>query len=370
MRLMLFATGFILLNLSGCGSSEDEMESLNVPPIAEKQPPPQPDEARPFQELYEQGIDRYLGVFTPSKAETLPGGVTAYTFDKSADGPLCYTGNTFMMSTRDGSKSELMIFLQGGGVCGPDACQAVEGTSSIPPFGILGPSSQANPTVGYNVAYLPYCDGSLFIGDRESDDGRSFRGLKNLSASLDVVVNAYPSPSKILLIGNSAGGAATHYALPLVRKLYPDVAIELVNDSGPGVLNPGAQERLNQYWNSAAFFPDSCETCVGDDGNLTDCYKYQLSEDGQLRMGFVSSKQDEVIVGSLGIDGSAFEMEMLREVGELNDEFPNRYRSLIADGNEHTFVLKQFTYEIAGTTVQQWISDMLSGSEDWISLSD
>ena len=123
-----------------------------------------------------------------------------------------------------------------------------------------------------------------------------FRGAQNLSASLDVIVRTYPAPSRILLAGNSAGGFGTHAALPLVRKLYPDVPIELVNDSGMGIQDEGSQETLNEYWNSSAFFPASCETCIGDDGNLTDYHKWQLAEDENLRMGFLSTKQDAVVL--------------------------------------------------------------------------
>ncbi len=377
MRLTWFTTGFLLLGVIGCGSSDDDMDSVETAPVGEAEPADSGGEPDgPFQELFAQGIDRYLGMFTPTAANALGGGVTNYTFDGSEGGPLCFTGESFNMTTRDGSRSDLMIFLQGGGVCSPTGCDAVETTSGIPPLGILNPATPGNPTATYNVGYLPYCDGSLFTGDSTADsdgdgsDDRFFRGLKNLSASLDVIVDAYPAPSRILLIGNSAGGAGTHFALPLVRKLYPGTPIYLVNDSGPGFLNPGSQESLNAYWNSTAFFPESCETCIGDDGNLTDYYKYQLSEDPDLRMGFVGSKQDEVIVASLMVDGLVFEEEMLGEVAELNVEYPDRYRSLIADGDEHTFVLRQFSYAIAGTTVRQWITDMLDGSDNWVSLSD
>ena len=78
----------------------------------------------PFQELYDQGIDRYIGVFTPMTSETLDGDVTRHSFG-GGDGPLCYTGNEFNMSTRDGKSDELLIFLQGGGACGPTNCSAV-----------------------------------------------------------------------------------------------------------------------------------------------------------------------------------------------------------------------------------------------------
>ncbi|MEO1593942.1 MAG: pectin acetylesterase-family hydrolase [Pseudomonadota bacterium] len=374
-RSVLLA-GVLLACATACESSSDSgNEAVGVPP-------PQPDmpiTEQPFQELYDQGVDRYLGVFAPMMAELLPGGITTYTFDGSSGGPICFTGNQYAMSTRNGASSELMIFLQGGGLCGPNGCDAVEAADPVTPipFGILNAGDPGNPTADYNVAYLPYCDGSLWMGDRDIDedgDGfgdRLFRGVQNLSASLDVIAGAYPSPSKILLTGNSAGGYGTHAALPLVRKLYPGVPIELANDSGMGILSEGGQETLNQYWNSGAFFPASCETCIGEDGNLTDYHKYQLAEDSNLRVGFLSTKQDASVTVERGtLSGPEFERQLLEAIDELSEAFPERFQSLIADGDGHTFIIRDFERSVGGTTVKQWIADMLDSNADWTSVSD
>ncbi len=329
----------------------------------------------PFQELYDQGVDRYLGLFSPMASEVIEGAVTRHTFG-SGDGPLCYTGNEFGMSTRDGLSDELLIFLQGGGACGPTSCTAVDVGLPLFNLGILEAGNSANPATDFDVGYIPYCDGTLFTGDRDLDsdgDGsndRFFRGIQNLSASLDVIVRSYPTPTRILLVGNSAGGFGVHYALPLVRKLYPDVPIELVNDSGVGIQQPGTQQILNNYWNSARFFPASCSTCVGDDGNLTDYHKYQLAQDEKLRVGFISSARDEVIVGRSTIDGAVFEAELVEAVAELEAAYPDRFRSLISDTDEHTYIIKQFDFPIGDTSVRHWITDMLSLSDEWVSKSD
>ena len=332
----------------------------------------------PFSELYDQGIDRYLGRFTPDQVEARAGDVTSYTFSDEDRGPVCFTGSEFRMATRDGSGESLMIFLQGGGACGPANCEAVEtaGMGGVPAFGVLSPEDLANPAAQFDVGYLPYCDGSLWAGDRDTDsdgdgvDDLLFRGLQNLSAALDVIASRYPAPSRILLTGNSAGGFGTHMALPLVRKLYPDVAIELINDSGVGISTPGTQETLNAYWNAGAFYPDSCDRCIGDDGHLTDYHAYQLAEDPDLRMGFMSTERDGVIVERSSIDAPTFEAALLEAMAELREAFPDRFRSFIAEGDGHTFILRDFEREVGGTSVRAWITDMLEGGESWISVSD
>jgi hypothetical protein len=39
-----------------------------------------PSDETPFQELYDQGIDKYLGVFTPASSKVVSPGVTEHTF--------------------------------------------------------------------------------------------------------------------------------------------------------------------------------------------------------------------------------------------------------------------------------------------------
>lgn len=356
--LILFS--FTLLALS-CSKDDDSPETNGETG---------PENTDPFQELYDQGVDRYLGVFSPTSTSSPGAGVTEYFFD-IPDGPICYTGNEFSMSTRDGSGNDLLIFLQGGGFCNPNACSAVEEGIPLIPFGILNPDDPQNPVSAYNLGYVPYCDGSAMIGDIDVDsdsDGtidRYFRGIQNLSAALDVIAGKYPDPGKIVLAGNSAGGFAVHHALPLVRKLYPDVRIDIINDSGVGVINSGGWQMNLDYWNGTSFYPQSCADCIGTDGNLTDYHKYQLEQDPNIRMAYISSKQDETFAALTTGGGPAFEEQLLEASNELDTAFPDRFSSIIANGDEHTFIISQFNYAVAGTTVRQWVAEMVNETGDW-----
>jgi hypothetical protein len=278
------------------------------------------------------------------------------------------------MFTRNGNSNNLLIFVQGGGFCSPMSCTAVEEGIPFVPFGILDPRDPESPTFGYNVGYLPYCDGSLWMGDNVVDsdnDGtndRSFQGLKNLSASLDVVAQAYPAPDKIVLAGNSAGGFGVHVALPLVRKLYPEVSIDVINDSGIGIFNPGGFEGLTNYWNANSSIPSSCADCVGADGNLTGYYQYQLDQDDNIRMAFISSKQDAT--NSAAIGAAAFEAQLIELTAELNSTHTDRFNSLIINGNQHTFILSNFDYQVSDLTVKEWVSAMINERETWNSITE
>ena len=334
-----------------------------------------PEDPIPFQELYSQGIDRYLGEFTPTSTSNGTGGVTEYFFD-IPNGPICFTGNDFSMFTRDGSSNNLLIFLQGGGFCSPTACEAVETGIPLIPMGILSPNDPGSAVANYNVGYVPYCDGSAMIGDAEVDSDnngvsdRFFRGIQNLSASLDVIATKYPTPDKIVLAGNSAGGFAVHHALPLVRLLYPNVKIYVINDSGTGIIDAGSWQMLLDYWNGGAFYPASCGTCIGTDGNLTDYHKYQMEQDPNVEVAYISSMQDETFAQITMGGGPAFEAQLLEASNELNAGFPSRFNSLIAQGDGHTFIIRNYAQSISETTVREWISDMVNDSDDWVSRAD
>ena len=199
------------------------------------------------------------------------------------------------------------------------------------------------------------------------------RGLHNLSASLDVAISTFPSPRRIVLTGVSAGAFGTTYALPLVRTLYPDVPIDLVNDSGIGlgrIDEPEFITKLLTEWNATAFFPESCDTCIGDDGHTTDYHKYQLEEDDNLRLGMMSYTRDTVIaVTFVQVGGEAFEAALLEELDDLEAAYPERVKSFVAAGPAHTFLLGDLNKTGGGVTVADWVSSMLDG-DGWETTRD
>lgn len=339
--------------------------------------PAQP--SAPFAEIYDQGIIRYMGSYTPMLSQQ-DGDVTNHFF-AAGDGPVCGAGAPYSMATRDRGSEDLMIFLEGGGACWSDFCLYVdETTPGIPQAGILDPARQNNPVKDWSVVYVPYCDGSLHAGDADVDtdgDGHIDRfqhGLHNLSAALDVAARTFPAPRRILLAGQSGGGLGTIFALPLVRYLYPGVPIEVLDDSGVGVLKPGKPEFLRQIieeWNIGAFIPDSCANCIAADGHMTDYLNWQLDQDPDVRRAMLSYTQDVNLADLfLEIGGPAFEAALSQEMREQEEAHPGRMRSWLVEGNGHTFVELEPDRTAGGVPLMDWIGLMLSGSDDWVSVRD
>ena len=83
-----------LIFLSACSDSNNP--SPPPPPTPLPEPEPEPI---PFETLYEQGVDQYLGEYTPMMSETTEG-IVQHTFG-TGDGPLCLRGGEYTMATRE-----------------------------------------------------------------------------------------------------------------------------------------------------------------------------------------------------------------------------------------------------------------------------
>jgi hypothetical protein len=359
-----------------------------------------------FDEIYSQGMTRYVDMFDPGNEPEAVEGVKTFEFAVPSDlgaeprGPLCLRGTKYTVDTREGASDELVIFLQGGGACWADFCSAFEETNSLPPSGILNPNLAGNPVADWDVVYLPYCDGSLFAGDvdrvlpagifaegeDESSDGYQ-RGLQNLTAALDIAVAEFPNPTRILLTGVSGGAFGTIVALPLVRYYYPETEILVFNDSGVGVAkdgNPGfVNDTLLAGWNATALVPASCPDCTSN-GHVTRLVEWQLAADENFTMSALSYSSDAIIALSfLMIPPASFTTSLLAETERTTTMFEDRYKRFIPADSAHTALLNEgpaedregfriggLQTEISGVTVLDWFTAMIEGAEAWDDLVD
>jgi len=359
-----------------------------------------------FDELYAQGLTKYVGEFTPANEPDAVARVKTHQFAVPGDleaeprGPLCLRGTEYTVDTREGSSDALMIFLQGGGACWADFCSALETTNSLTADGILDPDLEGNPVADWDVVYLPYCDGSLFAGDVDrvlpnsflggSGPGQSMgyqRGLQNLTAALDIASAEFPNPSRILLTGVSGGAFGTMTAMPLVRYYYPDTEVLLFNDSGVGVAKEGDPDFVNETllagWNAGSLIPASCSDCTSN-GHTTRFIEWQLAADDNFTMSALSFSADSVISSLfLMIDPADFTTSLLAETGRTTGLFEDRYKRFIPLGTAHTTLLSEtppppggiaelgsLQTEIDGVTVLEWFTAMIDGTEVWNDLVD
>ena len=273
--------------------------------------------------------------------------------------------------------------------------------TGVPEAGILDTKLAANPVRTWNIGYVPYCDGSLFSGDVDIDDDgdgtidRYHRGLRNLSAALDVIHTAFPHPKRILLTGASAGAYGTVLATALVRQYYPTPDLMVIADGSAGLgkpEDPGFVTSLLDEWNIAHLLPASCVDCVAD-GNLTKLIAWGLDQDPTIEMGTISSYGDFVIGTTfLGIGPDAYGEAVRAATGSLAASHPQRYHRFLFAGTKHTTISIDSTTNlddvdfnglplsgglgeilgrfdvtaVEGVTVADWVGYLVAGSPMWV----
>ncbi len=337
----------------------------------------------PFQEVYDQGLTQYLGTVEPSEVSE-DGDTTTYHFAVE-DGPSCIYGDPYHISDRpgsDGSGEDLLIYLQGGGACWSETCVTTQTASwGVPENGMLNRGLAGNPFADWDVVFFPYCDGSVFMGDNDFDedmDGevdRYHRGIRNLSAGLDVAKLRYPAPSRVVLAGSSAGSYGVHVANMLVRAQWPSVEIIVVADAGLGLGRPEEPEFLSDVfgeWGTLKYLPASCPEC--DDTHITKLVDWQLRQDPNMRFVALTAYQDAVIGGFfLALGGAVYEQLLNDEIAWLAGQHPDRYDRFFFEGALHTVTSNDSmnndsavasffdTTIIDGVSAMQWMTMLLEG---------
>jgi len=379
------------------------------------------------QELQDAGVDKYLGEFTA--AESSFGVWTKHTFDPQytpdtnypsgfrPDGPVCIAGSDYSVYTKEADPKKVLIFLQGGGACwqGFYNCNILADSQAPPagpPFpGVFDESSPDNPFADYSVVYMPYCDGSAFGGDNDVKlDGtfpagltRHHRGVRNVSAGMDVAGDTFPKAKKITVMGHSAGGVGVAAFTPfLTRFVYGNkTKLTVHNDAGPIAVNLGAGTApfgcldiacfsvvARAFdWAFAQFYPQSCidDGRCNAFGQQTGIIDWRLDNDSTVREAFYETDSDRTNRFFAQGDGSVmaplvYRALILTEHGALNDAHPKRYKRFIVSGDDThgavqvtaptaNFPFFQpflfYTQEANGTLLSEWTTEfVLNGDGD------
>ena len=374
-----------------------------------------------WDELRAAGVDKYLGTSQSLASEY--GVWTKHDFDPNyvvdgsypsgmrPDGPVCIAGTPYSVFTRQGDPKKLLIFMQGGGACWQNFpfCNFLAEDQYPPengPFpGVFDPTAPDNPFADYSVVYMPYCDGSTFGGDNDVISDASFpflgstrhhRGLRNLSAGMDVVGDMFPKAKQITVMGHSAGGVgAAAFAPFLARFVFGNnTKLTVYNDAGPIVVNlgtpPGAGgpdlpwlsvvARQND-WQFQQFYPQSCIDDGRCDafGQQTGIIDWRLENDSTIREGFYETDSDRTNRFYAQGDGTRMDPAVYRDLiltehGALNEAYPRRYKRFIVSGDDTHGAIQVtaptpnfpepqpfsfYTQEANGTPLTKWASELV-----------
>jgi len=352
-----------------------------------------------FIELHRAGIDKYLGQFTPATSE-VQGEWTKHTFDtEDGDGPVCINGTEFTVFTRARDPEKVFFFLNGGGACWQNFYFCSQNATQSIPAGIGGIFAESfdtgsevidNPFADWSMVLVSYCDGSVHSGDNDVIDpvyGSAFgidppirrhRGLRNLSAAMDLAKAEFPLARKLVVAGSSAGGVgATGFAPGLARFVFGNRTDLLVfNDAGPVSINPndtaGIAARAAD-WQFGQVYPESCEAC-SDTGDPTEAIHWRFENDSAVRESFYSTDGDATNRFFLNVPTQAAYRQVLLDGHDpLHEAYPDRYKRFIRSGDDsHTAFGSPIYYlgEIDGVRLHEFAEDFVQRrpGPNWIDL--
>jgi hypothetical protein len=210
--------------------------------------------------------------------ETLLGGILDIVVDGGNNfawqrvalaGTKCGNGSQYKFFVRKTASPNVLFFFEGGGACWDyDTCSGragVLGASNpngiaddymtqftakyVSPIvngadpGIPGRSRTDLPTKDWNIVYMPYCTGDVHIGNRQTTyfdttGGQpalawTHAGYTNTMAAVSYAHSQFPTVSKLLVTGFSAGGTATAAGYYFVRRGINPTRGYYLDDSGP-----------------------------------------------------------------------------------------------------------------------------------------
>lgn len=289
----------------------------------------------------------------------------------STDDCKCVNGGEFFVALKETASrtGNLMISLQGGGACWPGSIQC-KSTTKDADVNVAKFTEQLNQRLksDWGQVVIPYCDGSIYMGDTEQDYDLDNQidhwhsGLKNSMAALRFVYTRYPNASKIFLTGCSDGGYGTIIQLRIIRHLYPEASIYVLNESGPGLLKPQTDfwKMITSSWNLDQILPKNCELCKGQ---LLYWYSDML-KDSKVKIALYSSYTDSVISQAfLKIKPEVYKSLLLNVSKDLNSNHPDRFKRFFIKGDSHC--VEDRDYDVKGLKYWDWVVAFLNDSETW-----
>ena len=278
----------------------------------------------------------------------------------------CVQGAEFWVASyREPASNDVLFYLGGGGICWPghDFCnQEVPHDEALEATRII-------PLSGWNYIYVPYCDGSVHMGDNEVDvdgDGKTDRwywGLRGTSAAVALMKELHLNPKRILITGNSAGGYGTIITAMIIRLQYPRTKLYVFNKAGPGLFNPKDRETwelIKDAWDIKQFFPDDCDKCHDQ---LIYLYDWMLDRDDNLKIGLTSSYFDLVIGGMyMRTTPQDYKNLLMNATNVIREKHPDTFKRFFIKGVDHNISNK---YEVNGVTVRVWLEHLVNDSPQW-----
>ena len=312
-------------------------------------------------------------------------------------GTQCMNDSATGMGVNLSTKSDkVMIYLEGGGACfNAFTCSGVAhpdgfGSAEFGQFksqygtaGVFNRDDEDNPFKDWSHVFIPYCTGDIFAGSNpDGVGGRNQVGYDNMGFYTTELVQAFGGSSDVVLTGSSAGGFGASYNYDRVQQAFGETRVTLLDDSAPAFsdtyMTPCLQQQLRTSWGLDETLPPDCEECTGGDGGGLGNFGHFLPQKYPDRnFGLITSTRDGVIRLFIGwgypncnnpqvpMLESVYEQAVTDLRGEMA-QYDN-FNVFTIDSGLHVWLLENPVQSTAvnGTTLTDWIRDMLNDDAGW-----
>lgn len=283
----------------------------------------------------------------------------------------------------------LVVYFQGGGACwdyltcftfntatkGPFQEEQFRGESERFPESALSSSADKSPYATWNKVFVPYCTGDVHSGNnvatyKSGPNEATFHhvGRHNVEAFIHRLKATFPKTDRLAVTGSSAGGYGAFFNYPLVRDAFPSARGVLVDDAGPPLdpasVRPAIKDAFATSWGSVPAVKDLCESCVANWPLFVNTLVTRYPND---RFALLSSLEDEVIRGFMGISGAKL-AEQLRLLANNHFDGTSNARYFYTTGQQHTFLGSPSTTTSLDANLAVWLTTMLDRDAIWDSV--
>lgn len=307
-------------------------------------------------------------------------------------GLICGDGTPgyYSLVLRSGAEN-LLIYMQGGGACWDNrTCnlglaqlsRPQTGTDFHSGKGIFNSQHKENPFgKDYNIAYIPYCTGDVFTGNKINNYGTAAQpktvrhlGYDNVLKTMKELKRHFPNPSKAVLLGVSAGGIGAYYHMGTLVKTYPKSQKYVISDAGtpfePPFVNKTKYEKITAAWGAKDTLPQKFRSSpVTSFGELIEYNRFHYPD---VRFGLISSYRDYIMTFFAFTIGSASPKTAVFDI--LQDVADNRLGANFANGR--VYYLNESNHDYSktrdldetvseGLSLGKWITSMVSDEKGW-----
>ena len=307
---------------------------------------------------------------------------------------VCSDGSPFRFFVHPGDPGRLLVEFEGGGGCwSAETCAQEIYTRRITTdpelarrlgllVGIYDRANPENPFREWTHVYVPYCTGDLHWGNAARSYTTSagaplviqHKGAVNAASALAWTFENVAAPTRVAVVGCSAGGYGSILWAPHVMARYPGAQAVQISDSAAGVVPPGFFGTVLGSWDVAAAWPKdipalALETLDPAQVGLADLYTgiaghYPLGTFSQYN---VTADTTQVFFAGLTfgrpVAPAEWSAQMQASVDAIAGASPN-FASYIAPGSQHCILNSPalYTTSVSRVRLVDWINGLLAGN--------